>query len=483
MSHALSRCALLGVCLLMNAHSIFDSVDAARAAEADVYELGDRRELFVDRHRIASLSGAARLQLHEPRPAEIALKFDSPWDGEYSGYVTVFRDGDKVRMYYRGWKPGVPGEKRETGLQVACLAESTDGRTFTKPNLGLVEFAGSKDNNLVWGHPSHNFTPFKDARPGVPKDELYKALQTHKSTTGLGTGLAAFYSADGVHWRLASDKPVKTKGAFDSQNLAFWDPNHGEYRSYYRIFTNKVRAIAVTSSSDFQTWSEPTPIELSGDAPAEHYYTNATTPYFRAPHYYFAFPKRFVPSRSGLEGHRGVSDGVFLSSRDGVRFDRTFREAFIRPGRDPLNWGDRSSMVACGIVQTGPDEMSVYYSQNYRYPTHHMRRGVLRLDGIGSVRAGADGGELVTNAFRFTGRRLTLNYATSAAGSVQVEVQDAAGTPLAGFTQADATELFGDKIEAAARWKGGDDVTSLAGKAIRLRFVLRDADVFSYRFE
>jgi hypothetical protein len=171
-----------------------------------------------------------------------------------------------------------------------------------------------------------------------------------------------------------------------------------------------------------------------------------------------------------------------MSSRDGLHFDRTFRQAFIRPGRDEQNWGDRSTMTAYGIVQTGPDEMSVYYSQHYRQATHHVRRGVLRLDGIASLHADAEPGELTTKPFRFSGKQLTLNYATSAAGSVQVEIQDADGKPLPGFASADAPETFGDKIDAVYRWKAGDDVSALAGKTVRLRFVVRDADVYSYRF-
>jgi hypothetical protein len=460
------------------AMALFALSAVAAAKAADVYDLGNQRELFVDRRQVESLTGGASLRLHAPRPAEVALKFDSPWDGEYSGYVTVFRDGDKVRMYYRGWKP-TDGEK--SGLQVACLAESSDGKTFTKPELGLVEFNGSKANNIVWGHPSHNFTPFKDTRPGVPADERYKAIQSYKSTGGKG-GLMSYYSADGVHWRQAADAPVMTKGAFDSQNLAFWDANHEEYRSYYRIFTNKIRAVALARSSDFKTWSDPQQIDL-GDSTPEHFYTNATTAYFRAPQYYFSFPKRFVPGRVGKEGFKGVSDGVFMSSRDGLHFDRAFTEAFIRPGRDEQNWGDRSTMTAYGIVQTGPDEMSVYYSQHYRQATHHMRRGVLRLDGIASLHAGGEPGELVTKPLKFEGKTLSLNYATSAAGSVRIEIQDEAGSPIKGYTLDDAPEAFGDKIDAPYAWKQGTDVSKLAGRTVRLRFVVRDADLYSYRFE
>lgn len=444
-------------------------------------DLRDRRELFVDTHMIASTSGSARLLLHAPTPADVAIRFDSPWDGPYSAYVTVFSDGDKVRMYYRGWQ--AVGPDTRDGLQYACYAESTDGgRTFVKPKLGLFEANGSKENNIVWGNPSHNFAPFKDTRPGVPADEQYKAVQTYKSTSGRGSGLAAYYSADGIHWRQAFPEPVMTKGAFDSQNLAFWDPNSKQYRSYYRVFTNKVRDIAIATSDDFEHWTDPVLIKQSGDAPHEQFYTNATVSYFRAPQYYFCFPKRYVPNREGLKDFKGISDAKFMSSRDGEHFDRTFLEAFIRPGRDPLNWGDRGTMPAWGIVQTGPDEMSIYYSQHYRHPTAHMRRGVLRLDGIASLHADGTPGELITKPFTFAGKMLTLNYATSAAGSVQVEIRNADGSSIPGFTIADAPEAFGDKIDVPFTWKQGADVSALAGKPVRLRIVLRDADVYSYRF-
>ena len=450
----------------------------AKAADPAVYDLGDKRELFVDRHRIESMSGSATLRLHEPRPAEVAIKFDAPWEGSSSAYVTVFRDGDKVRMYYRA--SGDVGKSPER--QYACYAESTDGKTFTKPELGLYEAEGSKANNIVWPNRSHNFTPFKDTRPNVPADERYKALQSLTDKATRKSALFAYYSPDGIHWRKASDTPVLTGAPFDSQNLAFWDENDKQYRCYYRIFIDKTRAIALARSDDFVTWSSGEPIDL-GDGKLEQFYTNATTPYFRAPQFFFAFPKRYVSKRVGKEGHQGISDTVFLSSRDGMHFDRTFGEALIRPGRDELNWGDRGTMTAWGSVQTGPDEMSVYYSQHYRYPTGHLRRGVLRLDGIASLHADGNPGELMTKPFRFTGSKLQLNYATSAAGNVQVEIQDADGTPIPGYTLKDAPETFGDKIDAAFAWKHGPDVSSLAGKTVRLRFVLRDADVFSYRFE
>jgi len=448
------------------------AVSMSFAAEPDVADIGSRLELFVDRHRIESMKDV-RLELHHPKRMEIALKLNDSWDGKCSGYFTVFRDGDLFRMYYRGWAELKGGE------QVTCYAESKDGIHWIKPKLGLFDFKGSRENNIIWKGPqekgTHNFAPFKDTRPGVPADQRYKALG--------GRPLYAFVSGDGIHWRRLVDGPVITKGAFDSQNVAFWDPNKEQYVTYYRIFMRGVRAVATASSGDFIHWSDPTPIDL-GDTPPEHFYTNATLPYFRAPHYYFSFPKRFIPDRNRLPEHkeRGISEGIFVSSRDGLHFDRTFMEAFIRPGRDRLNWGDRSNMPVWGMLQTGPDKMSIYFSQNYRYPTHHIRRGVLRLDGIASASAGYEGGELLTKPIRFSGKKLILNYATAASGNIRVEIQDLEGDPFAGFSLAEAKELYGDEIAEAYSWRSGSDVSSVAGKPMRLLFIMKDADLYSYRF-
>jgi hypothetical protein len=99
-----------------------------------------------------------------------------------------------------------------------------------------------------------------------------------------------------------------------------------------------------------------------------------------------------------------------------------------------------------------------------------------------SLNAPLNGGEAVTKPIRFAGGELVLNLSTSAAGSVRVEIQDAAGKPLEGYSLADCPEVFGDKLERVVRWKAGPDVSSLAGQAVRLRFVLQDADLFSFRF-
>ncbi len=111
-----------------------------------------------------------------------------------------------------------------------------------------------------------------------------------------------------------------------------------------------------------------------------------------------------------------------------------------------------------------------------------MRRWTLRLDGFVSVHAPYAGGEFITKPLTFQGRQLVINYATSAMGSVRVEIQNEDGKPIEGFKLKECPEIFGDEIEHVVAWKGGSDVKGLEGKPVRLRFALRDADIYSIRF-
>ncbi len=493
-NHRPRRALLLGslCCLLSHACGTPAEIDKSVPAT----DIGSRLELFLDESLIASKHGVA-LRLHEPRKAEIALQFDAPWEGSGNHYISVFQDGPLYRMYYRA----VPGKdlpaSGEGWLLTVAYAESNDGIHWTKPNLGLVEFQGSKQNNIIWkspepgfGGPASNFAAFKDTNPNALPDELYKA------TGGISDGLFAFVSADGIRWKQKGTEPILRKqfgnrtieNAFDSQNCVFWDSQQEQYVGYIRSMKDGIRSIRRTTSPDFVHWSFPEWIDL-GDAPLEHFYSAAISPYFRAPHLYVGFPMRYLPDRNAVLPEKykdalgiGVSDSVFISSRDGVRWQRTFHESFVRPGRNPLNWTDRSNTVAWGLVPTGKEEMSLYILEHFRLPTVRVRRGVLRTDGFVSVHAGYQEGEFVTKPLVFRGRQLVINYSTSAAGSIRVEIQEANGDPIPDFLLQDSPEIFGDAIEQTVAWEQGSTVDALAGKPIRLRFVMKDADLYSIRF-
>jgi hypothetical protein len=112
-----------------------------------------------------------------------------------------------------------------------------------------------------------------------------------------------------------------------------------------------------------------------------------------------------------------------------------------------------------------------------------VRRGVLRLDGVVSATAPYEGGEIVTKPITYSGRTLVVNYATSAAGSLRVELQDAEGKALPGCALKDAIDHYGDSVRQVIAWDAKPDLSRWAGTPVRIRFVMKDAELYSYRFE
>ncbi|MBO9607341.1 MAG: hypothetical protein J7639_15370 [Paenibacillaceae bacterium] len=453
-----------------------------RTDDHAVLDIGSRVEMLVDEWLVAAKQGVA-LQLTPPVKREIVLELDRPWEGPASGYFSVLQEGERIRLYYRGYCPDADASEE----QVACCAESNDGIRFARPDLGLYAFGGSSANNIVWrGNAAHNFAPFRDTNPAAAPEERYKALGGASSGNARDNQgvLYAFVSNDGFKWEIMQGDPVMTSGSFDSQNIAFWDERSRTYRCYSRYFSaNGIRSIQSAESRDFRTWFDFRPNVYAEDAPEEHFYTNATV-LCPGTNQYVAFPKRFFPARKKVPEHAGsgVSDAVFITSRDGVHWDRSFLEAWCRPGPDRRNWTQRSNMVAAGMVQTSPEEFSLYISEHYAWDDCRLRRVTVRRHGFASMHAGAGGGEFTTRPLRFAGNRLVLNYATSAAGSVRVELQDETGLPLPGYGLADMEPLYGDELDGVVQWKDGGDLSGLAGKPVKLRFVLRDADLYAIQF-
>ncbi len=143
-------------------------------------------------------------------------------------------------------------------------------------------------------------------------------------------------------------------------------------------------------------------------------------------------------------------------------------------------------MTATGVVSTGDDEISLYVLRHYKFPSIHVERMVLRTDGFVSLNASYGGGEVVTKPLTFEGSNLVLNLATSAAGSIHIESQDEAGRPLPGFALEESPLVWGDEIEDTVRWKRSHSgatskapLKRIAGKPVRLRPVMKDADLFS----
>ncbi|MES2505106.1 MAG: hypothetical protein V4599_00285 [Verrucomicrobiota bacterium] len=473
---------------------------------ADPVALGSRRELFVDKLLIQEMKGST-LKMHAPVPAGVAVKFDQPWEGRFSAYITVLHDEEmkKYRMYYRGnagFRDGTDGE-------VTCYVESDDGIRWVKPKLGLHEANGNKENNIILAHLppyTHNFAPFLDKRPGVPADQRYKTLA---GLAGKHGGLAAFASGDGIHWKKMREEAVITKGAFDSQNVSFWSETEQCYVAYFRVFVpgaeknangkaTSVRWVSRATSQDFLTWTEA--VQMTCDQPLmDQIYISQTNPYFNAPHLYVATAARFMPKKNDLDEQakkylaedtkaypalvQDTSEAVLMTSRAGsTEYNRSFMEGWVRPGLHFRNWTSRTNYPACGILRTGKSEISTFIERHYGQSTVLLQRYTMRLDGFGSLHADYEPGEMTTRPITFAGKHLHLNLSTGVAGHVAVEIQDAEGKPIPGFTLEDCQPTSYDDIDRVISWKDGSDVSSLAGKPVRLRWQLKDADVFSFWF-
>lgn len=502
------------------------SLSLGAAAEKAVTDISDRRELFVESGLVEEMNGDTSLRLHQPVVREVVLEHNEAWEGTGSGYHSVFKDGDLYRMYYKAWHIEVKDGKFITNRHplFCCYAESDDGIVWRKPNLGIHDFEGSKENNIVItsgsvgdlkvdaGHPA----VFRDDNPNASPEGKYKAILRSSGKSGL----IVFQSADGINWSPLSKKPILSGvGAFDSQNLAFWDPTIRKYRAYWRAFSAGVtnekewkpggyRIIRTATSDDLENWSPHQDLRYE-NSPAEHLYTNQVKPYHRAPHLLIGFPTRYVDrgasqSMSELPDQKeretraaankrygyAVTEGLLMAGRDGVHFKR-WNEAFLRPGEErPGTWHYGAQYAGWHAVETksslpgAPNELSLYATEGYWHGKgSSLRRYTLRLDGFVSVHAGWEGGELITKPIRFAGDRLSLNFSSSAAGDVRVEIQGEDGKPIPGFTEEDCVPQFGDTVNRIVHWKNGPDVSDLAGRTVRLRFVLKDADLYSYQFQ
>jgi hypothetical protein len=170
---------------------------------------------------------------------------------------------------------------------------------------------------------------------------------------------------------------------------------------------------------------------------------------------------------------------------------KMWMEAFLRPGlRTADNWVYGDNYIAWHVVETeadmanAPRELSLYATESYwTGNASYLRRFTLRIDGFVSAYGPYEGGTLTTKPVIFDGEQLILNFSTSAAGSIRVELQEADGTPIPGFTLEDSELVFGDDLARVVPWKDGKNLAALAGKPVRIHFEMKDSDLYSYRFK
>jgi len=454
-------------------------------------------------------------------PVKKGLAFipDKPWEARSAHYSNVIKDNGKYRMYYLTHittaKRSVERENRKDTIEVldtyVCYAESEDGLHWERPSVGLYEYEGSYENNIILrsiDKPGEedffdNFFVFIDENPACPPEKKYKATAYMRYYR-----LGWYSSPDGIHWRFEAifDMP----GKFDTLNVCWWDKEIKKYVAYVRDFHNipedgdlnrGIRDARRTESEDFIHWTTPELITFneSDDYPI---YTNNVSRYYRNPDIYIGFPTRYeerqawndsfeelcgkdlrkkameICPRFGLT----VTDCVFMSSRDGVRFDKC-DEALFAPGPEfHANWIYGNCYPSYFMWETpvgdGENkELSMLVGNLYAHAntvhTDVIEHYTLRIDGFACYKAKYRGGKVVTKPFIFEGDELRINFSTSAKGSIYITIRDEDGN------EAKTCELFGDKIDRRVRFEGAE-LSAFAGKPVTLEFEMKDARLYAF---
>jgi hypothetical protein len=243
------------------------------------------------------------------------------------------------------------------------------------------------------------------------------------------------------------------------------------------------------------------------------FYMSAAVKYPWADNAYYMFPTaycHYIPDMlaefsKDLPTNAGPLDTQFAASRDGIAWERYDRCPFVPLGmKGEFDWA--SARVIWGLVPDAAGrEMYQYYrasdwlhgwdrdERNKRLLTAAglgadrnvavISRLVSRRDGFVSVRGAYTGGEFTTPSLVFEGKELVLNLDTSAAGIIRVGILDPSGAPIEGFATQKCDLIHTcNEISRAVAWRRNSDVSKLAGKPIRLRFSLHNADLYAFQF-
>lgn len=457
-------------------------------AEGETY-IGDRLELFVDDKLVDSEKTTAERIYYSPEKHECVLTFDAAWEGDGCCFFNFISDGETYRMYYIAKKS--PTAENNNPKAVVCYAESSDGFTWTKPELNIIKYDGSTKNNILLSDDSFNyanFYAFKDTNPNCKAEEKYKAV-----ALGSDGKLYGYASADAKNWTKIPSA-LSSKGTFKTLNVAFYDTNTSKYYTYISTKTDGTMSFSVMRSSDFKVWDSPVSLGYGDDAPLFNIYTAGVTPYYRAPHIWLGLTSRYIDRQMLNADGVGLTDCVFMASRNGKDFVRS-NEAVLTPGaQSNENWvlGDCVPCVGMleipvqrepGNPQTYQDnQICVYFPEGtYSGEAVKLYRYQMRIDGFASYSTNFNKDQiLVTEPVIFKGSNLIVNYRTAGGSEMVVKILDKNGNQIEGY---ESVPLFGDSVRATVVFKDGKKISDLAGTPIIIEFDMNDTDLFSYKFE
>lgn len=495
-----------------------------------MHEFKSCRQLCWD-FEIAEQCRGVSLRQHQPVRKNIAFTASEDWEGSACGYSRVLKTPDGIRFYYRADNLDL-AEHKSTHTPYVCMAESKDGKTFTKPKICKFDHDGSKENNIVmaFGRYFDNFAVLYDENPACPPDEKYKALEGREIKATDGESFAGgassrrrllyYKSADGISFEYVRELDID--GFFDSYNIAFWDEETSQYILYYRNFHDVMRQwpdfsfdwrdprarrdIRVTTSKDFVHWAKGQEISYGKDAPDFQLYVSNIQRYDWAKGWFIGRPARYMDrkdspnnfkhltwnnddTRQRMIQNRGregsaVTDCMLMVSRDGLHFNRSNEPFLPNLIENQQNWIYGDCFMSYGMLETEadfpgePKEISMYCGEGYKLIPTEFRRYTIRMDGFLSWHADYEGGTVLTKPVTFTGDSLKINFATSAVGYLKIAVCDLDGNELEGYHSG---ELFGNSIARPVDFD--KPLQDLNGKEVRLKFTFSSCDLYSFVFE
>ena len=455
-------------------------------------------QLFLDDQLVAEKRNVTRMwHCLSKNPSNPLMLKSGPEDGLYL-FGTVLREPDPAagdEPIFRMWYYAVG-----KGTTWTAYARSRDGLNWEKPELGLVELDGNRANNAVFCPQGWRLIGLagviKEPNPQVKENERYKLMAAARNIETEQKAYLLAVSPDGFRWTLQSTftppPPCKPDRA-----CFVWDSFRQVYALYNRAqfappeLTEKGgpaywgRAIALCTSKDFKNWSEPELVMHAdqNDPDGTEIYGSATFPYEGQ---WVSLPQihRSLP-------HLAYIDIAIAHSRDGKNWKR--EKELVLPCGGIGEWDRFNQCASTRSLQVG-DELWVYYSGRlYRHGEYHrytelkdtgpyhigIGLATLRLDGWCSLQAGFDGGEVVTKPVNLPAGELFIN-AKSDWGEIVVEVLETNGNAIEGMR---SMPISGNCVRLQAKWPEGGSWEKLAGKQVRLRFIIKNALLYSWKVE
>jgi len=447
--------------------------------------LATTRKLLIDDYWIDSKSGVRRV-LHQPRKHTLnpLIRGDDPWAINPYCYGTVVYDETTLRfkLWYMSYNHGLPLAERTPIL----YATSADGIAWDRPSLGLVEFRGSKQNNILMTHYGYHdlYSPsvLRDDRDPVPQ-RRYKMIwwDFPKGKQGYrDDGMCVAFSADGTRWIKHPGNPVlpakKQERSISDVMSVMFDNRANKFVAYTKGWADPwpaFRQIVRTESSDFVHWSEPEVVlRHAFDEQDPQSYGMTVTQYEGL---YLGLLCSY--KRPGNE----TIDIQLAVSHDNRNWARVAEQATFLPTGPAGSWDD--GMLFCAPLIAYKNQVLIYYGGwDGPHNTSKRRAGVglatLRKDGFVSLDAGPEEGRITTRLLSDMAGPLLVN-ADARGGSIRVEVLGNDGKPLPGFAAGDCRPLTMDGTDQRVRWQTQATLPT-SNNDIRLRFSLREAKLYSF---